>query len=120
MPNKVYLSGAITGVPNYQKLFQEAEDQLVSAGYAVVNPAEIYPDARICGCYQENWIEHLGDDHSWLCNMRWDLVAMLEQCDKIALIEGFEGSRGVQVELQLALGLGFKYGTVEQWIERAK
>ena len=37
----VYISGAITGVDNYLDTFKQAERELKSLGYQVINPAEI-------------------------------------------------------------------------------
>lgn len=34
----VYISGAITGVPNYEKIFANAEMVLKELGYIVINP----------------------------------------------------------------------------------
>lgn len=35
---KIYISGAITGEPNYKKTFDEAEAALKAAGHIVINP----------------------------------------------------------------------------------
>ena len=39
---RVYISGGITDVPNFEENFQKAEDELRAAGYAVINPARMY------------------------------------------------------------------------------
>lgn len=111
MTNKVYISGPITGVPNFHEIFQEAEDRLISAGYEVVNPAKVIPPYY-----------HACNDskHSWICNMRWDLIAMLQECDKIAMLPLWTDSKGAIVEFNLARGLGFTAKNLEEWIEDPK
>ena len=40
---KIYISGPITGVDDYRKIFGEAEKALIKDGHVVLNPA-ILPD----------------------------------------------------------------------------
>lgn len=38
---RLYISGPITGIENYRRIFQGAKDALLAKGYDVVNPAEL-------------------------------------------------------------------------------
>jgi hypothetical protein len=82
---RCYLSGAITGVPNYRETFAKYADKLRLAGYTVFNPAsanlEGWPEGKI-----------LAHELEWI----------LTQADSIALIPGYENSRGVKLELAAA------------------
>lgn len=121
MTNKVYISGGITGVKDYYEIFTKAEVRLIQAGYETVNPVDTI--AEDCSCPVTD--NEFGDGlecvhHTWICAMRYDIVAMMQECDKIALLPNWYSSRGARVEYTLATGLGFEVGTVDQWIERAK
>lgn len=88
---KVYISGAITGVDNYEELFKNAEDELKAKGYDVVNPVTI----------EQN------HDNTWNSFMRVDLKAMLD-CDAIYMLSNYKTSRGANIELNLAKELDFE------------
>lgn len=87
---KVYISGPMTGLPesNYPAFFA-AEAQLSDAGFAVANPARI-PDP---------------DPNTWENYMR-GAVKMVCDCDAVALLPGWEASRGARFEVELAKTLG--------------
>lgn len=104
--SSIYISGGITNVPNFKIRFAAAQTTLEDHGYSVVNPVNVHP--KICPC--------LGFSHTWECYMRYDLIAMLEHCDKVATLDRWELSRGANVELLLAKSLGFKVASVNQWI----
>lgn len=97
---RLYLSGAITGNPDYKKQFAEAKEKYTRPGYVVVNPAESPLDA---------------DAFSWREFIRLDLV-MLEMCDAIVMLPGHEKSKGALVELNFAslIGLEIIYDGKEQ------
>lgn len=86
---KLYLSGAITGIDNYKKIFDSYEQILSNQGYDVVNPAKI----------------DLGEGATWEQYMKIDLKMMLD-CDIIAMIPGWENSGGAKIEKELAEKLG--------------
>ena len=89
----IYLSGPMTGLPEYNfPAFTAACAALRADGYVILSPHEI--------------IEHL--DHKWEYYIRHDLIAMLMHCDSIARLPGWETSRGANVENFVAMSLAFK------------
>ena len=89
---KIYISGAMSGKPDFNfPLFHAEALRLRRIGYDVVNPAELNPDPNT------GWHECL----------RTDLKALLE-CDTIALLEGWEGSSGAHLELHVAHRVGIR------------
>lgn len=88
----IYISGPMTGLPglNFQA-FNDAAYTLRSAGHVVVNPAEINPDSTM----------------AWEACMRADIKALCD-CDTIALLPGWENSRGAHLEVHIAHRLGIK------------
>lgn len=89
---RVYLSGPMTGIAehNFPAFYAEAA-RLRAAGYEVINPAELNPDVSM------TWEECLRVDIRELC-----------QCDAIALMPGWERSKGANFELLVAHRLGFE------------
>lgn len=90
---KVYITGPMTGVPNFNRVaFLKAEALLTNLGYQVVNPA------RLDG----------GDTtQSWLYYILRDLY-FLSQCDAIYQLPNWKKSTGAMVEFLVAQKLGLK------------
>ncbi|WP_290906303.1 dATP/dGTP pyrophosphohydrolase domain-containing protein [Aquabacterium sp.] len=90
MSKRVYLSGPMTGIAdNNFPAFHEWAARLRADGYAVVSPAEI-PEAG-----------------SWELCLRADLRE-LSSCDAIAMMPGWENSKGAHLELHVAHRLGLE------------
>lgn len=89
---KIYISGPMEGVENYQEIFKRAADKLLGMGYSVVNPAAL--QSAMCG-----------DGFSRKDFLRIDLD-LLEECDAILLLDGWEESKGCNREYGYALGCG--------------
>lgn len=88
---RIYLSGPMTGLPGLNfSAFNLAAAQLRALGYEVVNPAEKQSE--------------LGE-LSWEAYLREDLRDMLT-CDTIALLPGWEASKGAHLELHVAHRVG--------------
>lgn len=79
----VYLAGPITGNKDYKKVFAAWEETLTLCGYTVLNPAHLP-----LGMKRESYMP--------IC------MAMIDQADTIAVIPGWESSKGVAVELKYA------------------
>jgi hypothetical protein len=89
---RIYLSGPMTGIEAFNYPFFNAEaERLRGMGYDVVNPAEVNPDATV------TWHECLRKD-----------VAALVTCDAIALLDGWEHSKGAHLELHIAHRVGME------------
>jgi len=88
---RIYLAGPMSGYPdcNFQA-FHVAAERLAAAGWAVFNPAENFGGRK---------------DLPRAEYLRLDL-AMLTQCDAIALLPGWEESRGAKLEYLVACELG--------------
>lgn len=88
---RIYIAGPMSGYPDYNfATFNEAAKRLRAAGYEVVNPAEM--DG--------------GDtSQSWGYYLKRDLPQLLS-CDAVALLPGWERSRGAKLEVQTAKAVG--------------
>ena len=85
-PARVYISGPMTGLPELNfPAFNAAAAQLRSHGIEAINPAEINPDTTM----------------TWAACMRADIKALCD-CDALALLPGWEASKGAHLELHLA------------------
>ena len=100
MIKNLYVAGPMSGYPGLNHgAFNDATRRLREAGYAVVNPAEVCPD----------------EGAAWLDCMRADIMHLL-QCDGIAILTGWQQSRGANIEVTLGVGLGMPVYTVEHWL----
>lgn len=107
---KLYLSGPITGVPYGNKpAFNDARMDLEDAGYDVLNPHDLGPQAG----YK--------DGLTWADYLRKDLVAILTHgVDAIATLPNHQHSRGARLECHLATELDIPVGPVDFWINFSK
>ena len=85
---KVYIAGAITNNPNYREQFKAAEERLIAAGHAVINP-----------CKNE------GFTYREYINMG---LCELMHCDAIYLLNGYEQSTGATLEHDYARTVGLE------------
>jgi len=95
---KLYVAGPMTGLPefNYPAFF-EAEKRLQKFGYETVNPAR-----------QE-------DGLSWADYMRLGVGDVLT-VDGVAVLDGWEQSRGARLEVHVAIELGLPVRSVKAWL----
>lgn len=90
MRTRIYLAGPMTGYAEHNfPAFHAAAARLRADGHDVVNPAEINPDTS----------------KGWADCMRSD-IAELVTCEAIALLPGWEKSRGATLEHHIASQLG--------------
>lgn len=90
---KVYISGPITGTKDYLEKFEDIETALVLVhqGVEVINPAKVNAN--------------LPESTTWEEYMRMSLC-MLSTCDGIYMMEGWQQSRGANLEYAYAKGMG--------------
>lgn len=89
--SRIYISGPITGVENYIEIFLKKQLELEKLGNEVVNPALLY----LIMPNSSTWQEYMD-----IC------IPLLKLCDKIAMLKGYENSKGACEELKYALQNG--------------
>jgi hypothetical protein len=88
----LYLCGPMTGLPHFNHAaFFDAARRLREAGYTVFNPAE----------------NGLPSTATWAQHMRVD-IEHLVQCRHIAVLPGYEASKGATLELHIGQVLGMQ------------
>ena len=99
--NGIFISGPMTGLQNYNfDKFNEVGARLEKAGYKVVNPVDI------CKKYKkEEVVKRTEVFNAMIAEQQ---KAEREQCDAILLLDGWECSLGVRLELQTAIELKFR------------
>lgn len=91
MTGRVYISGPMTGLPEYNAgAFRAAAASLRAMGFEVVNPSEIEP---------------LAGRRTWEHFMRADIKALCD-CDIIVLLPGWQNSKGARLEAYVAKSIG--------------
>jgi hypothetical protein len=96
----LYLAGPMSGLPDYNyPAFMAGARALRSAGFMVVNPAE----------------NGLPQSAPWAAHMRRDLHAMLD-CQGLALLPGYEKSRGASLEVYVANELQMPMKPLSEWL----
>jgi hypothetical protein len=93
-PRHIYIAGPMTGIKDHNfPAFRVAGERFRKAGWDVSNPAE-----NFCGRTDLPRETYLRSD-----------VAMLARCDAIALLPGWEESRGATLEAVLAAEIGLSF-----------
>lgn len=94
----LYVAGPMSGLPDYNyPAFHAAAERLRAAGYVVENPAENPPCA------------------DWTGYMRLSLV-QISRADGIAVLDGWQMSRGASLEVHIAHALLLPVLPVESWL----
>ena len=97
----IFISGPMTGLTNYNfDKFNAVAARLENAGYKVVNPVVICKKFK-----KEEVVKHKEVFDAMVAEQQ---VAEREQCDAILLLDGWELSLGVRLELQTAIELKFR------------
>ena len=94
----LYLSGPMTGYPDYQDAFNAAEERLLTAGYDVLSPIGV-------AALGTTWSDYLRAD-----------LALLLRAEAVAVLPGWEASRGACLEVHVAHALGMTVLPVERWL----
>jgi hypothetical protein len=92
---KVYISGPITGVEDYEDFFYNRAELLKEHGYIPVNPVVI--GKRLC--------TELGRTPSYEEYLQADMKALME-CEGISMLSGWENSAGATKEREVAIEHG--------------
>ncbi len=91
---RIYISGPMSGLPDFNyPAFHDASAQWRAAGYEVLSPAEL----DLAETTDLTWEDYLRRD-----------LRMLLDCDAIALLDGWENSRGAALEYHVATALGLR------------
>ena len=99
---RIYLSGGMSGVDraDYVRRFSEAENILRKHGYGVINPCNVW----VC---RWPWIYRvmewaLGKQWAYAVVLCYDLLLLMTRADGIAMLSGWQQSRGAQIENYVA------------------
>ena len=96
-----YLAGPMSGLPDLNfPLFHAEAARLRALGHEVVNPAELNPDHTM----------------PWAECLRRDIPGLLT-CEGIALLPGWEKSRGAVLEHHIATALGMRVAMASELVE---
>lgn len=99
--NRVYICGPMTGYVDHNRpAFALAERALRQAGYEPVNPHA----------------NGLSESDDWGMHMRAD-IRLLLTCDEVALLPGWQESKGAMIEYTLASGLGMHVEELAWYVE---
>jgi hypothetical protein len=102
--SRYYLAGPMTGIKDLNfPLFHAEAARLRALGYEIINPAEINGGADDLLACASMTPEQLAAH--WQQCMRKDITVLMT-CDGIALLPGWEGSRGACLEHHNAAALG--------------
>ena len=95
---RIYISGPMTGIEprEYRRRFREAEAILRRHGYGCINPCRVWP-CRFPWLYRlMNAL--LGKRLTYAVILTYDLILLMTRADGIAMLPGWQASRGAQIE----------------------
>ena len=97
---RVYIAGPMTGLPEYNlPAFAAAANQLAALGHDPVNPGR----------------RGVIEGHTWRDYMRAALADLIT-CDGVALLPGWEESRGARLEVHVAAELAMPVDSLDAWL----
>ena len=93
MRNRIYISGKITGTTDYMERFNNAEQYLKNRGFSPVNHAKVNSMMPTDTTYEEYMLMSF---------------AMLETCNSIYMLDGWENSKGARMEHERSIEKGIR------------
>ena len=108
---RVYLAGPMSNIPQFNfPAFFAAAEKLFNDGHDVFNPAQKARERAGDGWWEKSDGSHvnLPTNISYRECLRVDLNWILDHAEAIALLPGWENSKGVKAELALASALGLR------------
>lgn len=98
---KIYLSGPMTGYPDFNKAaFAEAAFKLRELGFEVVNPHQLPEPVTVIGDDEYNWRQYLARDI--------EKIIADTDIEGVVVLPGWEESSGAMFEIRVAQYLGLK------------
>ena len=102
---KIYLSGPMTGYPDFNyPAFDDADRLLRNKGYIVFNPANQFNRDQSL-----DWTEY----------MRADIAAILD-CDEVVVLDGWEMSLGARLEVAVARSIGLPVWHIDSSLDEQR
>lgn len=99
---RIYIAGPMTGLPGHNlTAFHTASLMLAAHGHDPVNPGR----------------HGILDGHTWRDYMRAALTDLVG-CDAVALLPGWEQSRGAQLEVHIAQALDMPVELLPVWLDK--
>lgn len=80
----IYISGPITGVPEYYKAFEQMEDDIFALGYIPLSPSRL-PE------------EMTAEQYMRIC------IGMIDSADGVIFLSGWQNSPGARLEREYCL-----------------
>ena len=119
---RIYLSGGMSGVEraDYVRRFREAERILRRHGYGCINPCRVWACRWPRIFWAMEWV--LGKRRAYAAVLCYDLLLLMTRADGIAMLPGWQASRGAQIENYVARHfpmMGISKAAAEE-IERIK
>lgn len=114
---RLYLAGPMTGIEHYNfPAFDAAAKQLRGAGHTVFNPAE---NDRENGFDATGLQGHEAAEHGFDLRtaLKQDLSWICEHAEGIALLPGWQESKGARADVSLGHALGIESWLFEYWLE---
>jgi hypothetical protein len=98
MKRRIYISGPMTGIEprEYRRRFREAETILRRHGYGTINPCRVWP-CRFPWLYRL-MNAMLGKRLTYAVILAYDIILLMARADGIAMLPGWQASRGAQIE----------------------
>lgn len=102
---KVYISGAMTGIADYNRpAFKKAQDKFLGLNFEVINPHDLFTPEELKEIFGRVERKEISEDDAWGIFMKRDIEYMV-QCEFVAVLPYWETSRGANLELAIAKAL---------------